>query len=509
LTDSVLDAAVSLTGAKRGFLLLQLEDEPEILSARNLRSEDEKALAYSRTMAREVMDTGRAVLASDAGADPAFAGSRSIRDLRLRSVLCVPLRAEGERMGAVFLDDPEREDAFGPTDRDVAQGLADLAGLVLQQAKLRSRLEESEAALQERTVNLEAQVNTQVLILEEVREQLHARERELAGRDVYGELVGQSEAMQGVFDVLDRVTAASLPVVIEGETGTGKELVARAIHAHGPRAKGPFVGVNCAALPEALLESELFGHVKGAFTGADRDRKGLFVLANGGTLLLDEIGDMPLALQAKLLRALQEGEVRPVGAKASVPVDVRVVCATNRDLGARVEAGNFREDLYYRLRVLPVSLPPLRERKEDIPLLSAAFLRAHLEGEEKGAKSVRLTPGALKALASHDWPGNVRELKNVVGGAAVFSKGGQITNADVAERLGLPREEDSQRGPAGESFRDAKVRFERAYFERLLARTGGNVSAAAREAGLERGYVHRLVKKLGIDPDEFRGAERG
>ncbi|MHC4779335.1 MAG: sigma 54-interacting transcriptional regulator, partial [Planctomycetota bacterium] len=301
LMESVVDSAISLSGASRGFLLMKNEEGLESVVSRNLEAGREKDAEFSRTVAREVFSTGRLILSEDAGADPSFSGARSIRDLRIRSVLCVALRAEGERIGALYVDDPGQVGIFGPGDGEVVQGLADLTGLLIQQARMRSRLEESEAILRERTMNLEEQVQTQVLVLEEVREQLHAKDRQLEGRDVYGELEGRSEAMRAVFDVLDRVTASSLPVVIEGETGTGKELVARAIHGHGPRAKGPYVAVNCAALPEALLESELFGHVKGAFTGADRDRKGLFQIANGGTLLLDEIGDMPLPLQAKLL----------------------------------------------------------------------------------------------------------------------------------------------------------------------------------------------------------------
>ncbi len=504
LVDRVLDAAIAVSEAKRGFLLLHGKDGLESASARNFHGKDERARDFSGTVAREVFRTGEAVLSADAGADPAFAGAQSIRDLRLKSVLCVPLRAGGGRIGAVYLDDPERAEAFGEQDRLLLQGLSDLAGIALDAARLRFRLEASEAELRERALNLEEHVKTQIVALEAVREKLHAREKELEGRDMFGEILGRSDAMRKVFGLLDRVTASSLPVVLEGETGTGKELAARAVHAHGPRKAGPFVDVNCAAIPETLLESELFGHVKGAFTGADRDRKGLFVLASGGTLFLDEIGDLPLALQAKLLRVLQEGEVRPVGARASVPVDVRIVCASNRNLETMVGEGRFREDLFYRLRVLHLRLPPLRERKEDVPLLAETFLSKHLEAEGKASGDVRFTTGALRALSSHGWPGNVRELKNVVESASVFARKGRITARDVGSRLGLDAGEEEVPAPAGVDFRKAKARFEKAYLEGLLQSTGGNVSETARRAGLERGYVHRLMKKYGLDAGAFR-----
>jgi len=249
--------------------------------------------------------------------------------------------------------------------------------------------------------------------------------RELEGRYRFENLLGKSPAMQAVFELIQRVAPGDSNVLITGESGTGKELVAKAIHYNSPRARRSFVPVNCAAMPAGLLESELFGHVKGAFTGAVRAREGIFREAEGGTLFLDEIGDMAPELQAKLLRALEDRAVRPVGSDETIPVDLRIVVATNKDLPARVRTGTFREDLYYRLAVIPIHLPPLRERREDIPLLAEHFLCRAATASGKGIKG--LTPEAMAALLRHPWPGNVRELENVLERAVTLTAGDQVT----------------------------------------------------------------------------------
>lgn len=241
-------------------------------------------------------------------------------------------------------------------------------------------------------------------------------------------MIGRSDAMEQVFALLARVLHTDVPVLVTGETGTGKELVASALHQHGPRRKGPFVAVNCAAIPATLLEAELFGHVKGSFTGAHKDRQGYAEAADGGTLFLDEIGEMPMDMQAKLLRFLQEGEVRPVGGNAVKHVDVRVVAATNRALEQQIKGGAFREDLYYRLAVLTLSLPALRERAEDIEPL-AKFLLSRNEGE--GLPTAKLSEDAIAALAASPWPGNIRQLQNELTRAAAFARDGLIEAADL------------------------------------------------------------------------------
>jgi two-component system response regulator GlrR len=283
-------------------------------------------------------------------------------------------------------------------------------------------------------------------------------------------------------------------VLIQGESGTGKEILARAIHQAGPRAERPFVAINCAAIPDQLLESELFGHAKGAFTGAVSSHQGLFMTADGGTLFLDEIGDMPLALQAKLLRVLQEREIRPIGSNRALPVDVRIISATHRKLKENVDGERFREDLYYRLNVVTLSLPSLRERREDIPLLARHFLRQ--QTTKRRAKA--FTPEAMEMLIASDWPGNIRQLQNVVDQCSVLCSTPLISAAMVARAL-----QDKEPGQ-DLSYANAKQRFEREYLIRLLKITDGQVSEAARLAGRNRTEFYRLLGKHQITPAMFK-----
>jgi len=324
-----------------------------------------------------------------------------------------------------------------------------------------------------------------------------------SSRTELGGLVGQSPGLRRVFTLLERAAATDVTVLIEGETGTGKELAAGAVHALSRRADGPYVVCDLAALPAGLAESELFGHVRGAFTGADRDRAGAFELAHGGTVFLDEIGELPLELQPRLLRALQERQVRRVGTADYRRVDVRVVAATNRDLGDEVRAGRFRADLYHRLATVAVQLPPLRDRPDDIPLLARHFLAAAAAGAGRAAPA--LDDAFLEALAGYDWPGNVRELRNVLERAVALS--GPDTPF-AAHAIGLPATpaavgaEPAPIDPAT-PFHDAKNRlidaWERQYLIALLGACAGNVSVAARRGGLHRAHLHRLLKKHRLD----------
>ena len=309
-------------------------------------------------------------------------------------------------------------------------------------------------------------------------------------------IVAQSAVMQEVFDLVSSVAGLDTTVLIHGETGVGKELLARSIHFSGVRKERPFVAVNCAAIPEELFESELFGFRKGAFTGASETRRGLFQMANGGTLLLDEVGEMPLALQSKLLRAIEEKRVTPIGSDRVVEIDVRFIATTNKDLPAEVERGAFRRDLFYRLSVMPVSIPPLRERASDISLLAAHFLDV---SARRSKKAVRAIDGAaMQALCRYAWPGNVRELENVIERAVIVAKGDTITDV---ERF-LTSEAARSRVDLSLPFRDAKARvveeFERAYVAGVLEREGGKLTAAAKHADMDPKNFHEKLTRYGL-----------
>ncbi len=324
-------------------------------------------------------------------------------------------------------------------------------------------------------------------------------------------LVGSSNAMRRMRSALDRLAGQDVSILIQGESGTGKELVARALHERGPRRSKRFVALNCGAIPESLIDSELFGHVKGAFTGATTDRPGVFVEADGGTLFLDEIGDMPMAVQARLLRVLQESEVRPVGGSSERKVDARVIAATHVDLTAAVEQGKFRQDLFYRLNVVVLQVPPLRERLDDLPLLAAHFLKKH-----GGDKPPSLSPDALEAMTGYPWPGNVRELENAVEHAIALHHGEVIGHESLpstitrgaAPSTAPPADSGPETGelqPLTEAKRKAGAAFEKRYLVAAMERAKGSVSEAARLAGLDRTNFRRLLQRHGLDATTFKG----
>jgi two-component system response regulator GlrR len=314
----------------------------------------------------------------------------------------------------------------------------------------------------------------------------------------FPEIVTASPLMNALLDEVALVAASEASVLIQGESGTGKEMLASAVHQTSPRRRGPFVAINCAAIPEALLESELFGHAKGAFTGADSARKGLFQTAQGGTVFLDEIGDMPLALQAKLLRVLQEREIRPVGSAQSVAVDVRIVSATHRDLEEAIRQQQFREDLYYRLNVVNLHIPPLRERREDIGPLAQHFVEKL--APKHGRRIVGFAPEALDLLMRADWPGNIRQLMNVVEQCCALCTTVRIPAALVARALRNKPTEIL-------SYAEAKDRFEREYLVNLMKLTGGQVTEAARLAQRNRTEFYRLLQKHALSPALFKTSE--
>ena len=330
---------------------------------------------------------------------------------------------------------------------------------------------------------------------------------ELAAIKGTGDLLGASHTMQKVYDLIARVAATEITVLIRGESGTGKELVARAIHDQSAsRRNGQFIAMNCAAMPSELIESELFGHERGAFTGAANQRKGKFELAHGGTIFLDEIGDMSLTTQAKLLRVLEERKVERLGSAHSIPIDVRVISATNVELEKAVEAGKFRADLYYRLRVVQINLPPLRERASDVPLLTAHFLKNY--AAKYNLKCTEISPPALARLTAYAWPGNVRELRNVIERSAVLADGTALQITELPEEISahtktpdlLPTSIDGDilSIPYLDDFREARKAFERAYIERCLIETGGNVTRAAEKVGMHRQSLQQKLKDLGL-----------
>jgi len=509
LLRRIVDAAIALTGAERGFLL---ERDPPVGDkftfavrvARNLDGADVPVDRFpvSRTIAEEVARSGLPILTAAALEDARFRGGASLVALGTQSILTVPLRSKGASIGAVWLEHRFRTNVFGPRQAELAQTLADQAGIALENARLlalaQARAAELEASRKEvdaLNAKLAARVEERERELVEVRELLEASTRDFVSRFDYRAIIGRSSALQKVLKVLDRVTATDVNVLIEGESGTGKELVAKALHANGARAKAAFVSENCGAVPEGLLEATLFGHVKGAFTGASGDRKGLFELAHGGTLFLDEVGEMPASMQVKLLRALQEGEVRRVGGANTILVDVRVVAATNRDLAAEVKGGRFREDLFYRLNVVRIELPPLRERREDIPLLAKHFLEKFAKDLGGAGRPKEIKDAAMARLLKHPWPGNIRELENVLKNAFVMSEGTAIGPGDL-DALGAsapkPGSPPSLTVVSSASVPDAeKIRA-------ALDKVDGNVAQAAAALGMPLRTLYYKMTKMGL-----------
>ncbi|ACV68258.1 sigma-54-dependent transcriptional regulator [Desulfohalobium retbaense] len=331
------------------------------------------------------------------------------------------------------------------------------------------------------------------------------RLREKVGSGASGSrLVGESAAMTRLKDHLEMVAATDYTVLVLGESGTGKELVARTVHEMSPRANQPWLTVNCPAIPDQLLESELFGHVQGAFTGANREHKGVFLTADKGTLLLDEIGDITPDIQTKLLRVLQEQEIRQVGASKSVSIDVRIVATTNQDLEDKIQDGSFREDLFYRLNVLTVRVPPLRERKEDIPLLAHAFVRQTCQ--EMGTDPKEIRPEAMSLLSARNWPGNVRELQNFMRKLVVFSGQGPVDHhvVRIVDGGNSQSPEEQRILPYKEAKSQVVDDFTRSYVQAVLRETEGNVSEAARLSGLERVSLQKILRRLDIQAKDFR-----
>ncbi len=431
-------------------------------------------IPISRTILKRVLDEAAGLLLTNAAAE--MSSARSVVQAGLASTLAVPLWTGNDIRGVLQVDNRDAPGLFGADDLEVLTVAAAHVSFAAENARLVARLRLAEQRLE--------------------RENRYLKEKEQA--QTFSGILGDSSAMHGVLDMIEKVRDTRVPVLIQGETGTGKELVARALHYTSRRQEKLFVAQNCSALPENLLESELFGHTRGAFTGADRDKKGLFELADGGTMFLDEIGEMPVVLQAKLLRVLQEGEIWPLGAPRPKRVDVRVVSATHRDVERMVKEGEFRQDLFYRLHVYPIRLPPLRERREDIGVLARHFLEKY--GREFGRPVSGFTPEALERLKSYNWPGNVRELQNELQRVLIQRvEGDLVLVEDLSPRIlghtGLIDGPDVPHGP----LKQMMEAVERVLLARSLREHDNNKTRAAKTLGITREGLHKKLARFGMN----------
>jgi transcriptional regulator with GAF, ATPase, and Fis domain/tetratricopeptide (TPR) repeat protein len=478
--EILLEAALDLSGAERGYVLWNdSEGVARVRAGRGLDREAVRADAVSRSIVQRVISGGQALSTVDAAQDVRLSGAASVHALALRSVLAVPIVAHGEVRGALYLDDRLRPFAFGEAEIALLSDLGDLAAVALESAERLRRERRAVRRLQIARERLSRQVQAQAL-------ELASLKRTSEELSTYPGIVAHSAPMQRALELALRVGASDVPVLLRGESGSGKELIARAIHEQSTRKLRPLVSENCGAIPETLLESALFGHMRGAFTGAERRRLGLFEVADGGTLFLDEIGEMSPAMQSRLLRVLQDGEIRPVGAERSLTVDVRVIAATHRDLEAMVKEGSFREDLYYRLAVVPVHVPPLRERVEDIAPLVQHFIEKYAAG-----RKVRVDRRALDVLCAQRWPGNVRQLENEVRRALVLA--GDVIRE---EHWSFGASRDAQAGAAELDLRAQVDQLERRLIRRALDSAKGNQTKAAQLLGVSRFGLQKMQKRL-------------
>lgn len=490
LLQQVVDTMMELTDAERGAVVVQPTAHTERLEVTRELAEGSEGVRFSRSVIDRVLADGEPVMSVDAAADDRFDGSRSISHLNLRSVLAVPLHFRGERLGAAYVDHRLRRGNFDEADLARMEEFAELAALAVAHARAVAELRAQAEALTAQRGELSRLLEAREVEVLGLREEVRSN-----GPRGYRGIIGGTPVMQRIFKLIDRVADAEIPVVIHGESGTGKELVARAIHDAGPRASGPFIAENCGAIPETLLESVLFGHAKGAFTGAGTAKAGLFEAANGGTIFLDEVGEMSAAMQTKLLRVLQEGEVRRVGENHARAIDVRVIAASNRDLEAMVERGELRRDLYYRINVVKIELPALRDRLDDLPALVDFFLGQH-------ETRPRVTAAAMRRLAQHTWPGNVRELENEVQRWIALVEGD--VQPDDLSMTAAPRTATREGMLLLEGddleIRPRVERMERRLIAHAMDKTGGNQTKAAQLLGLSRYGLQKKLRRFAETP---------
>jgi transcriptional regulator with GAF, ATPase, and Fis domain len=473
LLSGLLDALIEGLGADRGFVVVREAGEFRATAARNFRSEalSRAEEAVSRSIARTVMESGRAVLIGDAATTEPYSRQPSIQQLSLRSVLCAPLVASDEAFALIYLENRQITNCFTEAQRDLLDEVCALAA-----PRLRGAVAMSQA--QRRA---------------EILEQAHSQSDGILTAD---------PGMAKVLQTVHQIAITDLPVLIQGETGTGKELIARAVYRHSTRVKGPFVALNCAAIPATLIGSELFGFVQGAFTGANRDRVGFIGAAHRGTLFLDEIGDLPLDLQPHLLRVLQSGEFTRLGNSRTEQVDVRFIAATNRDLESEVQAGRFRADLFFRLSAITLRLPPLRERPHDTKLLAEHFVRT--AAARYGRPVPRLTDDCLAALTAYSFPGNVRELESEMSRLVALASpelpcGPDLLNERIRSR-GNGKSTASSQAPSVPPM--SLQEMEKQLILSVLGHTGGNRTRAAEILGISREGLRTKIQRLQIPPDQ-------
>lgn len=479
----LLDAAVDLSGADRGFLVQRTSKEVfEVVRARDFNKADLDGVQeeFSRSLVEQTVRLARPMLVSDVRQWDGLKDHSSVRRQGILSFMVVPFRSDGVVLGAIYLDTRQASRLFSPEIAKRVDLLAQQAAPALKQANLLAELKRANGALREQF------------------RRLHDIES----------VVGTSPALQRALAVVCCVAPTNAPVLLTGETGTGKDLIAQIIHRNSPRSAVPLVTLNCAAIPATLLESELFGHREGAFTGAVRANPGKIAQAEGGTLFLDEVSELSDSLQAKMLRFIQHGDMQRVGEDRPVRVDVRILAAANKDLSAEVKAGRFRQDLFYRLSVVAIELPPLRERREDLPLLIEHFLAAH--SPERKRRVSQLAPDVLHCLQDYDYPGNVRELESAVRRCCLLAGEGEIRIEHLPEPIALfgKGREGGRSTHTAEDLKRTKDRviadIERTFLVRALERSGGSVSQAARECGMKRSRLQYLMRKRGIDSRRWR-----
>ena len=457
LFKKLLEAVVDLTKAEKGFVIVFRDGDRTLAAGHNVGDDSSDLSRVSDTIIDQVVRDRRAIIVSDAMADRTFGRARSVVDLKLSSVMCVPLLYRNDLLGVLYLGNDAVTGLFTERDLELLQVWASQASLAVHAALLLNELKSSNRNL---------------------REQLRSRGQ--------GGIVGSGAVMKQVHRMLRKVAPTDLTVLVLGETGTGKELVAREVHRLSDRNGKPFISINCGAIPENLLESELFGHKKGSFTGAVTDKVGKFEAANGGTLFLDEIGEMPMSLQVKLLRVLQERVIERVGDLSPRRVDIRVVSATNKDLEEEIREGRFREDLYYRLNEISVNLPALRERGDDIQELARFFMAKY--ADQYGTKVRGFTNEAVRAMANYFWPGNVRQLENRVKKAVIMSDRALLNADDIGIVAGTKRDIR----PLDEAAED----FKRTYIREALELNNWNKAQTARDLGVDPRTIFRYIEKM-------------
>jgi transcriptional regulator with GAF, ATPase, and Fis domain len=455
----LLDFLVEVVRADKGFVLVMTDGTPQVLKARNFQRENVKDAVerMSDTILRRVLETRKPLRIEDALHDAEFNASESVVNLKLSSVLCLPLLLRGDLVGAIYLGNDKLANLFTERELLVAESFCSTATLLIELGRQLDELRAGNKVLQDR--------------LEE---------------QAYGDIVGSCDAMRDVFRKIDKVAATDISILVTGETGTGKELIAREIHRRSPRKSGPFIAINCGAIPENLLESELFGHAKGAFTGASVARQGRFQAANGGTLFLDEIGEMALPLQVKILRALQERSITRVGENRPEAVDIRIVAASNKDLEEEMKAGRFREDLYYRVNVVHLLLPPLRERGEDAVMLAKWFLGKTVR--ELSSKVKGFSPQSLLAIKRYRWPGNIRQLENRIKKAVVLADKPLLSPDDLELR---PEQLEPILPLAA-----ARDEWQKRYINEVLERNNQNRTKTAKDLGVDPRTIFRHLERM-------------